>query len=55
MDIKSHTHAKKVGYTSEFLFGIYWWTWKELFIKKTAEVGQEKCKNFNIYNVAFKK
>ena len=26
--IKNHTHVKKVGHTSEFLFGIYWWTWK---------------------------
>ena len=22
------THVKKVGHNSEFLFGIYWWTWK---------------------------
>ena len=28
---------------------------KNYLLKKTAEVGQEKCKNFNIYNVAFKK
>ena len=26
--LKSHTHVKKVGHTSVFLFGIYWWTWK---------------------------
>ena len=26
--IKNHKHVKKVGDTSEFLFGIYWWTWK---------------------------
>ena len=25
---KNETYVKKVGYTSEFLFGIYWWTWK---------------------------
>ena len=25
---KNHTHVKKVGSTSEFLFGIYWWIWK---------------------------
>ena len=24
----NHTHVKKVGHTPEFLFGIYWWTWK---------------------------
>ena len=23
-----HTHVKKVGHTSEFPFGIYWWTLK---------------------------
>ena len=28
LKIKNHTHVKKVGYTSEFLFGIYWRTWK---------------------------
>ena len=26
--LKSHTHVKKVGHTSECLFGIYWWIWK---------------------------
>ena len=26
--LKKYTHVKKVGHTSEFLFGIYWWTWK---------------------------
>ena len=25
---KNHTDVKKVGHTSEFLFDIYWWTWK---------------------------
>ena len=25
---KNHTHVRKVGHTSEFLFCIYWWTWK---------------------------
>ena len=25
---KNPTHAKKVGHTSEFMFGIYWWTLK---------------------------
>ena len=28
---KNHTHVKKVGHTPEFLFGIYWWTWKTTF------------------------
>ena len=26
--VKNHTHVKKVGHTSEFLFDIYWSTWK---------------------------
>ena len=25
---KNHTHVKKVEHTSEFPFGIYWWTLK---------------------------
>ena len=32
-------HVKKVGHTSEFLFDIYWWTWKTT-IKKTIEMCQ---------------
>ena len=27
---KNHTHMEKVGHTSEFPFGIYWWTLKNL-------------------------
>ena len=27
---KNHTYVKKVGHTSEFPFGIYWWTLKNL-------------------------
>ena len=30
MYYKNQTHVKKVGYTSEFPFGIYWWTLKNL-------------------------
>ena len=36
---KNHTHVKKVGQTSEFCFGVYWWTWKQLFIKKNCWSG----------------
>ena len=25
---KNHTHVKIAGHTSEFMFDIYWWTWK---------------------------
>ena len=42
---------KKVGQILEFLYDIYWWTWKTN--KKTVEVGQEKQNDFNIYNVEF--
>ena len=46
---------KKVGQTSEFLFGIYWWTWKTT-IKKNCWSGPiNKCKNFNIRNLIFLK
>ena len=29
---------KKVGHTSEFIFGVYWWTWKTNYIRKTVEI-----------------
>ena len=41
-------------HTSEFLFGIYWWTWKTtIYYKKLLKWVNKKCENFNIYNVAF--
>ena len=36
---KNHTHMKKVGHTSEFSFGIYWWT-----LKNTKNQNFEKMK-----------
>ena len=42
---KNHTHKKKVGHTSEFLFGIYWWTWKTTLLKN--------CRNGPIKNVKY--
>ena len=30
---KNHIHVKKVGHTSEFTFGIYWWTLKNPIIR----------------------
>ena len=42
--LKNHTHVKKVGHTSEFLFGIYDELQKQLFIKKSVEVDQSKAK-----------
>ena len=51
---KNHTHEKKVGHTSEFLFGIYWWSWKTIIcLKKLLKWANKECKNFNIYNVVF--
>ena len=50
---ENHTHVKKMGHTLEFLFGIYWWTWKTT-IKKMLKWTNKKCKNFNIYSVARK-
>ena len=45
---------KTVGHTSKFLFGIYWWTWKTtVYLKKLLKWANKKCKNFNIYNIAF--
>ena len=44
---KNHTHVK-VGHISEFLFGIYWWTWKTNICRP-----KKKQNNFTIYNVAF--
>ena len=49
LSYKNHTHVKKVGQTLEFLFGIYWWTWK-------TNNHQKNCWSSPIKNnVAFKK
>ena len=54
LKIKNHTHVKKVGYTSEFLFGICWRTWKtNNYLKNYWSGPIKKQNNFNIYNVAF--
>ena len=34
VDGKYHTHEKKIGYTPELFFGIYWWTCKKQLLKK---------------------
>ena len=39
---KNHTHVKKVGHTSEFPFGIYWWTLKN---PKNQNFEKMKIKN----------
>ena len=42
---KNHTHVKKVGHTSEFIFGIYWWTLRN---PKKKNFGKMKKKSGNI-------
>ena len=51
---KNHAHVKKVEHNSEFMFGIYWWTWKQLF-KKLLKWANKRSKNYNIYHVVFLK
>ena len=52
--LKNLTHAEKVGHTSEFLFGTYWWTWKTT-IKKLLKWANKNQNNFNTYNLHFLK
>ena len=40
---KNQIHVKKVGFTSEFLFGIYWWSWKTT-IKKNCWNGPKNIR-----------
>ena len=43
-----------MGHTSEFLFGIYWWIWKNNYLlKKLSKWADKKCKNLKIYDVVF--
>ena len=42
-EMKNYTHVKKVGQTSEFPFGIYWWTLKNQI--KSEFWRNEKKKN----------
>ena len=51
--LKNQTYVNKVGYISEFLFGIFDELEKRLFIKKLLKWANKKCKNFNIFNVVF--
>ena len=54
LKISNHTHVKKVGHALEFLFGIYWWSWKTtIYLKKLLKWANKKTNSFNIYNVAF--
>ena len=67
---KNHTHAKKVGQTSELLFGIYWKTtiylknccWKSwiliftmLYLKKKKEEEKKSTWKFNHFTPAYQK
>ena len=49
---ENHTHVKKMGHTLEFLFGIYWWTWKTTIKKKRIlifTVLQEKHPDISLF------
>ena len=39
--------VKKVGHISEFLFGIYWWTWKTTNIK-LLKCANRRCNKKNV-------
>ena len=44
----------KAGHTSEFLFGNYWWTWKNNYLlNKLLKRANKIYTNFNICNVVF--
>ena len=42
LKIKNLTNEKKVGHTTEFHFGIYWWTWKATIYWKNCWSGPVK-------------
>ena len=50
---KNHTHVKKVGHTSEFLFTIYWWTWKTNTYLKNCWSGPIKNKLIWIFTMLY--
>ena len=43
---KNHTHVKKVGHTSEFPFGIYWWTLKNSKYQNFEDM-RKNCQRFH--------
>ena len=50
---KNPTHVNIVGHTSEFLFGIYWWTWKTTIHKKNCWSGSIKNVGILIFLTLF--
>ena len=48
---KNHTHVKKVGHIWEFLFGIYWWTWKTNIYLKNCWSGPVESKINVIFTI----
>ena len=52
---KIHTHVEKVGTSQNFCLVIIDELEKQLFIKKLLKLTNKKYKNFNIYNLVFKK
>ena len=54
MKIKNHTHVKKVGHTSEFPFGIYWWTLKNLK-NQNFEKMKKNCWRYHHFTHVYQK
>ena len=54
---KNHTHVEKVRHNSEFAFGIYWWTLKNLKIRILKKWKKKKKKingDINILHICTK-
>ena len=53
--VKNHTHVKKVVHNPEFLFGIYWLTWKTTIYLKNCWSGLIKNVKTFIFTFFFLK
>ena len=51
---KNHTYVKKVGHTSEFPFGIYWWTLKNLK-NQIFEKTKKNCWRYHHFTNVYQK
>ena len=52
LQTKNNTHVKKVGHISEFLFDVYWWTWKiNIYLSKNCWSGPTKNKIILIFTM----
>ena len=54
LNTKSHTHVKKMGHTSEFHFGIYWWTLKNLK-NQNFEKMKKNCWRYHHFTHVYQK